>query len=52
MWTLMVWLYQMQQNYGSGVMNAAFVLAALPTLLVFLLAQNQIMRGIVVPVEK
>lgn len=52
MWTLMVWLYQLQQNYGSGVMNAAFVLAALPTLAVFLLAQGQIMRGIVVPSEK
>lgn len=52
MWTLMVWLYQLQQRHGPGVMNAAFVLAALPTLLVFLLAQNQIMRGIVVPVEK
>lgn len=52
MWTLMVWLYQMQQNYGPGVMNAAFVLAALPTLLVFLLAQRQILRGIVVPSEK
>ncbi len=52
MWTLMVWLYQLQQSYGPGVMNAAFVLAALPTLLVFLLAQNQIMRGIVIPVEK
>ncbi|MCC5847429.1 MAG: carbohydrate ABC transporter permease [Verrucomicrobia bacterium] len=52
MWTLMVWLYQLQQSYGPGVMNAAFVIAALPTLLVFLLAQNQIMRGIVIPVEK
>lgn len=52
MWTLMVWLYQLQQTYGPGVMNAAFVLAALPTLGVFLLAQNQIMRGIVIPVEK
>lgn len=52
MWTLMVWLYQLQQNYGPGVMNAAFVLAAVPTLLVFLLAQRQIMRGIVVPSEK
>ncbi|MDF3129214.1 carbohydrate ABC transporter permease [Kiritimatiellaeota bacterium B1221] len=52
MWTLMVWLYQLQQNYGSGVMNAAFVLAALPTLIVFLLAQRQILRGIVVPSEK
>ncbi|MGA0332698.1 MAG: carbohydrate ABC transporter permease [Kiritimatiellia bacterium] len=52
MWTLMVWLYQLQQNYGPGVMNAAFVLASLPTLLVFLLAQRQILRGIVVPSEK
>lgn len=52
MWTLMVWLYQLQQHYGPGVMNAAFVLASLPTLLVFLLAQNLIMRGIVIPVEK
>lgn len=52
MWTLMVWLYQLQQNYGPGVMNAAFVLAAVPTLVVFLLAQRQILRGIVVPSEK
>jgi multiple sugar transport system permease protein len=52
MWTLMVWLYQLQQQYGPGVMNAAFVLAALPTLFVFLLAQRQILRGIVVPSEK
>ena len=52
MWTLMVWLYQLQQNYGPGIMNAAFVLAAIPTLVIFLLAQGQIMRGIVVPSEK
>jgi multiple sugar transport system permease protein len=52
MWTLMVWLYQLQQNYGSGVMNAAFVLAAVPTLLVFLVAQRQILKGIVIPTEK
>jgi ABC-type glycerol-3-phosphate transport system permease component len=52
MWTLMVWLYQLQQNYGPGVMNAAFVLAAVPTLVIYLLAQGQIMRGIVVPSEK
>jgi multiple sugar transport system permease protein len=52
MWTLMVWLFQLQQQYGPGVMNAAFVLAALPTLLVFLFCQNLIMRGIVVPTEK
>lgn len=52
MWTLMVWLYQMQQTYGAGVMNAAFVLAALPTLTVFLFAQRQILKGIVIPTEK
>lgn len=52
MWTLMVWLYQLQQSKGVGIMNAAFLLAALPTLVVFLLCQKQIMRGIVVPVEK
>ncbi len=52
MWTLMVWLHQLQQSYGPGVMNAAFVLAALPTLVVFLVAQRQILRGIIVPSEK
>jgi len=52
MWTIMVWLYQLQQEYGPGVMNAAFVLAAIPTLFVFLIAQRQIIRGIVVPTEK
>ena len=31
---------------------AALVLAALPTLLVFIFCQNIIMRGIILPVEK
>ncbi|MDA3873363.1 MAG: carbohydrate ABC transporter permease [Kiritimatiellae bacterium] len=52
MWTRMVWLNHLQHQYGPGVMNAAFVLAALPTLFVFLIAQRQILRGIVVPSEK
>lgn len=52
MWTLMVWLYQLQQQHGPGVMNASFLIAAVPTLLVFLFCQNLIMRGIVVPAEK
>jgi multiple sugar transport system permease protein len=52
MWTLMVWLYQLQQNYGAGVLNASFVLAAVPTLVVFLAAQRQILKGIVIPTEK
>lgn len=52
MWTLMVWLYQLQQNSGQAVMYASLVIAALPTLCVFLFCQRLILRGIVVPVEK
>lgn len=52
MWTLMVYLYQLQQNYGAPVIFAALALAAVPTLLVFIFCQNIILRGIVVPVEK
>lgn len=52
MWTLMVWLYQLQQNSGQGVQYAALLLAAIPTFLVFLFCQNIIMRGIVIPTEK
>ncbi|MDO8587216.1 MAG: carbohydrate ABC transporter permease [Armatimonadota bacterium] len=52
MWTLMVWLFQLQQDAHQSMIYAALVLAAIPTLLVFVLAQNTIMKGIVVPVEK
>ena len=52
MWTMMVWLYEMQQNYGQGVVYASLVIAAIPTFLIFLFCQNIIMRGIVVPTEK
>lgn len=52
MWTLMPWLYQLQQRSGQGVIFASLLIAAIPTLLVFALCQNVIMRGIVVPVEK
>jgi ABC-type glycerol-3-phosphate transport system permease component len=52
MWTLMVWLYQMQIWAPQFVIFAALVLSALPTLLVFIFAQNIIMRGIILPVEK
>ncbi len=52
MWTLMVWLSQMQQWAPPFVMFAALVLAAIPTLLVFVFCQNIIMRGIIVPTEK
>ena len=52
MWTLMPWLYQLQQRSGEGVIFASLIVAALPTFLIFVFAQNVIMRGIVVPVEK
>jgi len=53
MWTLMVWLYELQ---GGGapqyVIMAGLALAAVPTLLVFILAQNTIMKGIILPSYK
>ncbi len=52
MWTLMVWLYQLQGRSGPGVVYASLIIAGIPTLLVFVFCQNIIMRGIVVPVEK
>ncbi len=52
MWTLMVYIYQLQLMYNPPVVFAALVIAAIPTLLVFIFCQNIIMRGIVVPVEK
>jgi multiple sugar transport system permease protein len=52
MWTLMVWLYQLQTRASQGVILASLTVAALPTLVVFVLCQRVIMRGIVVPVEK
>lgn len=52
MWTLMVWLYQLQSDSTQGVVFASLMIAAIPTFIVFVFAQNIIMRGIVVPVEK
>ncbi len=52
MWTLMVWLYQMQIWAPQFLVYAGLVLAALPTLLVFIFCQNIIMRGIIIPSEK
>lgn len=51
-WTLMVWIYQLQNNAPRAVMMAALTLAAVPTLLVFLMAQKVIMQGIVLPGER
>lgn len=52
MWTLMVWLYQLQQRSGPAVVYASLIIASVPTFVIFLFCQNIIMRGIVVPVEK
>lgn len=52
MWTLMVWVYQLQTTAPKAVTMAALALVALPTLVVFLLAQRVIMRGIVLPGER
>ncbi len=52
MWTLMPWLYQLQQKSCDGIVYSSLLIAAIPTFIVFVLCQNVIMRGIVVPVEK
>lgn len=52
MWTIMVWIYQLQNTAPKSVMMAALTLAAVPTLIVFLLAQRVIMKGIVLPGER
>ncbi|OGV60125.1 MAG: hypothetical protein A2283_19465 [Lentisphaerae bacterium RIFOXYA12_FULL_48_11] len=52
MWTLMVFLYQLQIEGHMGLTFAALLVAAIPTFIAFVLCQKVIMRGIVVPVEK
>ncbi len=52
MWTLMVFLYQFQQTYGNYMIMASLVITAIPTLIVFVLCQRVILRGIVIPTFK
>ena len=52
MWTMMVWLFQLQNTAHQSVVYASLVLAAIPTFIVFVFCQKIIIRGIVVPVEK
>lgn len=52
MWTIMVWIFQLQSVSHSAVVYASLVIAALPTFLIFVVCQNVIMKGIVVPTEK
>jgi ABC-type glycerol-3-phosphate transport system permease component len=49
MWTLMVWLYQMQQWAPTYVIIAALTLAAIPVMIAILICQRFILRGIVLP---
>ena len=35
MWTLMVWLFQLQQKSGLGVVYASLIIAAIPTFLLY-----------------
>jgi multiple sugar transport system permease protein len=54
MWTLMVFLQQFQNEAANHpyLVMASLVLAAVPTVIVFLSAQKVLMRGIVVPTMK
>ena len=52
MWTLMVWIFQLQITAPQAVIQTSVLIAAIPTFIVFVFCQNIIIRGIVVPVEK
>jgi multiple sugar transport system permease protein len=52
MWTLMVFLYEFQQLHALPLVMASLLVAAVPTLLVFVFCQNIILRGIVIPTYK
>lgn len=52
MWTLMVFLYEFQQSRTLPMVMASLVIAAIPTLIMFILCQRVILRGIVIPTYK
>lgn len=52
MWLLSVWLYQYRETVSFGGVFASVLVASIPPIIVFLIAQKVILRGIVVPVEK
>jgi ABC-type glycerol-3-phosphate transport system permease component len=54
MWTMAVWLYQFNSTWStqSWAVMASFVVASLPVFLVFVLCQNIILRGIILPQMK
>ncbi len=54
MWTIAVWLYQANNLWYDTpwITMAGFVVASIPTLLVFILCQNIILKGIILPTMK
>jgi ABC-type glycerol-3-phosphate transport system permease component len=52
-WTIAVWTYQFSQTVAAPyTVMAAFVINSIPVLLVFLLCQKVILKGIVLPTMK
>lgn len=49
MWTIMVWLYDLNATSPEHIKVAALTVAMIPTLIVFVSCQRVIMRGIVLP---
>jgi len=54
MWTIAVWLYQASSWWGHSpwIVSAGFIVASVPTLIVFLSCQKIILRGIIIPSMK
>lgn len=52
MWLISVWLYQFQEQSSMSGVFASVLVASVPTIIIFLFAQNIILRGIAVPMEK
>ena len=54
MWTIAVWLYQASQWWTNSpwIVSAGFIIASVPTFLVFLSTQKIILRGIIIPSMK
>ncbi len=54
MWTIAVWMYQASRWWASmpWIVSAGFVVASIPTFMVFVSCQKMILRGIVIPSMK
>jgi len=54
MWTIAVWLYQASQWWTNSpwIISAGFMIASVPTFVIFLSTQKIILRGIIIPSMK